>query len=230
MEHTREDMVAMFGRVKTGTLQDGLDMLGLFDQSLSPAFRMVSPPKGGTGFIGIAKLLRYYKLDTPIVNPPFERSVKFWKYLESYIEPGDVVVAGFDGEIPNCELTGGMLGTLYARRGAVGWVGTYVRDLGELDEIAVGFVAMGCHPAIARGRVGLKQSDDPLVLGGVTIHAGDYVAGDSDGAVVIPGRDGIPEKMYAFVEDYVEREHKAQDDIKAGKLAMSDIIDKYRIL
>jgi regulator of RNase E activity RraA len=224
----RQDLIELLKQVKSGTVQDGLDTLDLFDQSLSPAFRMVSPPKGREGFAGLAKCLLMYKLDKCAL-PPFENSVKFWKFLEGFVKPGDVVTVAFEGEIPNCELVGGMLGALYDRAGAVGWLGTYVRDVHELATLNMGFIAMGTHPAIARGRIGLRSKEAPVTLGGVTIKTGDYVAADSDGAVVIPDRDGIPEKMYEFIKDFIVKEHAAQADMAAG-MPMSDVIDKHRIL
>lgn len=224
----KAEMVAMLSRVKSGTIQDGLDELGQFHQSLSPAFRMVSRPKTREGFVGTAKALLFYKLDEPRV-PDFERSIKFWRFLEGHIQPGDVVVAGFEGEIPACELVGGMLGTLYERQGAAGWMGTYVRDLHELDELNMGFIAMGTHPAIARGRIMLRSHEAPVTLGGVEVHTGDYICADSDGAVVVPLRDGIAEKMHAYVADYVVKEKAAVADMAAG-VKMSDVIDRHRIL
>ena len=223
----QQDLVAMLSRVKSGTIQDGLDELGLFRQSLSPQFRMVSPPKQREGFVGPAKTLLFYTLDEPKL-PPFERSVKFWKFLEQHIQRGDVVVIGFEGAVPECELVGGMLGTLYDRQGAAGWVGTYVRDIHELAALNMGFIAMGTHPAIARGRIGFRGHDAPVTLGGVQIATGDYVAADSDGAVVIPANE--LQRMYAYVADYVEKEAAAQRDMAAGTMPMSDIIDRHRIL
>ncbi|MBA3454236.1 MAG: RraA family protein [Deltaproteobacteria bacterium] len=222
------ELVAMLSKVKSGTIQDGLDELGLFHQSLPPTYRMMSPPKQREGFVGPARTLLFYMLEEPKVGP-FERSVKFWKFLEQYIKPGDVVVAGFEAEIPNCELVGGMLGTLYEQQGAAGWIGTYVRDLHELHALNMGFIGMGCHPAIARGRIMLRSSEAPVTHGGVQISTGDYIVADSDGAVVIPARDGTLEKMYAFVADYVPKEHAAKHDMDAGVL-MSDVIDRHRIL
>lgn len=222
------EMVAMLSRVKSGTIQDGLDELGQFHQSLPPAFRMVSPPKGREGFVGPAKALLFYELDEPRV-PDFERSVKFWRFLESHIQPGDVVCVGFEGAVPECELVGGMLGTLYDRQGAAGWLGTYVRDVHELDALGMGFIAMGTHPAIARGRIMLRSHEAPVPLGGVTITTGDYICADSDGAVVVPLRDGIAEQLYAYVADYVVKEKAAVADMAAG-MKMSDVIDRHRIL
>lgn len=222
------DMVAMLSRVKSGTIQDGLDELGHWHQSLPPAFRMVSPPSGREGFVGPARTLLYYKLEEP-KHSEFERSVKFWRFLEGYVQPGDVVIAGFEGAIPDCELVGGMLGTLYARAGAAGWIGPYVRDLHELHALDMGFIAMGCHPAIGRGRIMLRSPDAPVTVGGVLITPGDYIVADEDGAVVVPLRDGIAEKIYAFVADYVVKEKAALADMAAG-VKMSDVIDRYRIL
>jgi 4-hydroxy-4-methyl-2-oxoglutarate aldolase len=131
--------------------------------------------------------------------------------------------------VPACELVGGMLGTLYQRQGAAGWMGTYVRDLHELDQLDMGFIAMGAHPAIARGRIGLRSWEAPVTLGGVTIATGDFVAADSDGAVVIPNRDELPERLCTAIEEFIVKEHAAVADMAAG-VKMSDVIDRHRIL
>jgi regulator of RNase E activity RraA len=228
MTRSAQEVVAILRRVRTGTLQDGLDTLGLFHQSLAPEYRMVSPPRSASGFVGPAKVLVLYALDEPVV-PPFENSVKLWRFFEGHIHSGDVIATGYDGPIAACELVGGMLATLFERQGAVGWLGSYVRDLCELAELEMGFVAMGAHPAIARGRVGLRSKEAPATIGGVEVASSDYVAADADGTVIVPARDDIVDGLCEFVEDYVERERAAHRDMEAG-VPMSEVIDRHRIL
>jgi regulator of RNase E activity RraA len=54
----------------------------------------------------------------------------------------------------------------------------------------------------------------PIVIGGVAIHTGDYVLADRDGVVVVPG--ALAEDVVAKVEEVLRTENKVRTAILQG--------------
>ena len=126
------------------------------------------------------------------------------------IPPGAVMVIDSRGD-DRAASAGGILARRMMVRGAAGMVTDGgLRDSGEIA--AMGFPAfcrgpsaptnLACHHAV--------DIDVPIGCGGVAVYPGDWIAGDEEGAVVIP-RDMAAEvvaealEMTAF-EDYVEQQ------------------------
>ncbi len=55
---------------------------------------------------------------------------------------------------------------------------------------------------------------EPLTIGHVTIASGDYILGDRDGVVVIPG--AIAAEVIAKTEDVISTESKVRSAILSG--------------
>ena len=99
-------------------------------------------------------------------------------------KPGDVLV--IDGK---ADLTAALMGTIMMtackQLGIAGVViDGAVRDTLEIDEMDFPVFAAGSNPngptKACPGRIG-----HPVTVGGVTVHAGDFVIGDADGVVVV---------------------------------------------
>jgi regulator of RNase E activity RraA len=102
----------------------------------------------------------------------------------SMAKPGDVLV--IDGK---ADLTAALMGTIMMtackQLGIAGVViDGAVRDTLEIDEMDFPVFAAGSNPngptKACPGRIG-----HPVTVGGVTVHAGDFVIGDADGVVVV---------------------------------------------
>jgi len=102
--------------------------------------------------------------------------------------PGDVIVAGCGGAFEHGYWGEIMTAMAQARRLAGLVIDGCVRDARLLE--AAGF------PVFARGLCIRGTGKDfgaagwighPVLLGDITVHAGDLVAGDADGVVVVPG-------------------------------------------
>ena len=102
----------------------------------------------------------------------------------SMARPGDVLV--IDGK---ADLTSALMGTIMMtackQLGIAGVViDGAVRDTLEIDEMDFPVFAAGSNPngptKSCPGRIG-----HPVTVGGVTVHAGDFVIGDADGVVVV---------------------------------------------
>src|SRR6202521_2218014 len=82
---------------------------------------------------------------------------------------------------------GGLMGTAMAARGYVGAViDGGVRDVAYLRKIGFPVYATGIVPSTSVHHYRFAGSQIPVTCDGVTVNAGDIVAADSDGVVVIP--------------------------------------------
>jgi regulator of RNase E activity RraA len=109
---------------------------------------------------------------------------------------------------------GGLMGTAMSARefsGAV--IDGGVRDVAYLRKIGFPVYATGINPATSAGHYRAVGSGVPVVCDGVKVNAGDIVAADSDGVVVVP-REIAPKvlvlsqqldfkehSMYAYIEN-----------------------------
>lgn len=98
---------------------------------------------------------------------------------------GDVIVAASDG-FAGTAVVGDLILGMMKNRGIAAFVTDgLVRDLADIQAVALPCFAKGLTPDSpvrnGPGTVGL-----PTVVGGITVGPGDIVVGDSDGVVVVP--------------------------------------------
>jgi regulator of RNase E activity RraA len=129
-------------------------------------------------------------------------------------EPGDVIVVEAGGDMTHAIL--GELMCMYAeKRGIRGFiVDGPVRDGAAIRRLGYPVFAKGLTP---RGpyKDGPGEINVPISCGGATVHPGDVILGDMDGAVVVPkdSAEEILEKASATRRD----EEKATDRIANGQ-------------
>lgn len=108
---------------------------------------------------------------------------------------------------------GGLMGTAMMSRDYAGAViDGGVRDVAYLRKIGFPVYATGIVPSTSVGHYRFETSQKPIVCDGVTVNAGDIVAADSDGVVVVPREkaaevlataqqmDFKEHSMYAYIE------------------------------
>jgi len=109
---------------------------------------------------------------------------------------------------------GGLMGTAMSARDFAGAViDGGVRDVAYLRKIGFPVYASGIVPSTSAGHYRVEGANVPVVCDGVKVNAGDIVAADSDGVVVVP-REIAPKvlvlsqqldfkehSMYAFIEN-----------------------------
>jgi 4-hydroxy-4-methyl-2-oxoglutarate aldolase len=111
------------------------------------------------------------------------------------VQPGEVLVLVMPREAP-IALVGDLLATQAKARGVAGMlIGAAVRDVESLRTLGL---PLWSRFVRARGaaRVQAGELNAPVQLGGATIHTGDYVLMDADGAVVI-ARESVEEVLRA---------------------------------
>lgn len=130
------------------------------------------------------------------------------------ITAGDVLVVDGGGR-PDAAVIGDIVGATIAGLGCVGLVvDGAVRDLDGLDDVGLPTFARGAHPSTGSNQ-GPGAINVPVHVGGVPVHPGDVVRGDSSGIVVVPR-----EQVAATVEltgAVADREAGWRDAIAAGQ-------------
>ncbi len=109
---------------------------------------------------------------------------------------------------------GGLMGTaMSAREFAGAVIDGGVRDVAYLRKIGFPVYASGIVPSTSAGHYRVSGTGVPVVCDGVPVNAGDIVAADSDGVVVVPRQvaakvlvlsqqlDFKEHSMYAFIEN-----------------------------
>jgi regulator of ribonuclease activity A len=128
---------------------------------------------GETAFAGLVTTLQVYE-DNALVRTVLA-------------DPGEGRVLVIDGGASlRCALVGGNLAKLAERnqwRGIVVWGA--VRDVRELRQCRIGLRALAAQPRKSH-KAGRGRQDVPITIGGVIVHAGDWLAADEDGVIVAP--------------------------------------------
>lgn len=101
-------------------------------------------------------------------------------------QPGDVIVVQHLSR-DDCAGWGGLLSTAAKAVGVAGVVvDGLVRDIDESEDLGLPVFARGVTPVTARNRVSEIATNEPVVIGGVTVNPGDFVLADGSGVAVIP--------------------------------------------
>lgn len=134
----------------------------------------------------------------------------------SMARPGDVLVIDGKGDL-SAALMGTIMMTACKQLGIAGVViDGAVRDTLEIDEMDFPVFAAGFNPngptKNCPGRIG-----HPVTVGGVTVHAGDFVIGDADGVVVV--ERGKIESLLPLARRKVEDETARIAAIRTGDTA-----------
>ncbi|MEV4286309.1 methyltransferase [Nonomuraea bangladeshensis] len=128
--------------------------------------------------------------------------------------PGDVLVVNGHGDMTRA-LIGDLIGEIMVNAGVTGAVvDGAVRDVRALSEMGVTVYARAVTPA-GPFKDGPGAIGAPVAVGGVVVAAGDVLAGDADGVVVIP-RHRVKEVVDA-VDGIVEKEEALRQRILAAR-------------
>lgn len=131
-------------------------------------------------------------------------------------KPGDVLVIDGKGD-----RTSALMGTIMMTAcRQVGIAGVVIdgacRDSNEIDEMDFPVFCVGTNPNGPTKNIG-GRIGHPVSIGGVTVHAGDFVVGDGDGVVVV--ERGKIESLLPLAAKKVEDEAARIASIKGGNTA-----------
>lgn len=151
------------------------------------------------------------KLCGPAVTVHSPGGDNLWIHRALYVaKPGDVLVV-YANEVHDYGYWGEIMSTAAQVRGLGGLViAGGVRDIDLLERIGFPVFATGlCIRGTGKDHLARGWVNHPVLLGDITVHAGDLVLGDRDGVVVI-GR----ERAAGVVQAAEQREAKEADVLK----------------
>ena len=191
-----EALIADFRRVEVASVSDALEQLTGKRWYMSHRMHPILTAK----FAGFARTV-LLKKDESNSDPAALNGM-----LEA-IDQGSTdsvyVMVVEDGD--NIAGMGGLMGTAMAARGYAGAViDGGVRDVAYLRKIGFPVYATGIVPSTSVHHYRFGGSQIPVTCDGVTVNAGDIIAADSDGVVVIPRSRALEVLKLAQQMDFKE--------------------------
>jgi regulator of RNase E activity RraA len=199
-ERLPRDVLARFAALPTSTLSDALDRL-----RTTGAVEGLRPTLAGSRMAGQAVTLLYL--------PVGIEGGTVGDYLH-LAEPGDVLALDNRGRT-DCTVWGNILTEVAKKKGLAGTVIDGVnRDINESRDIGYPIWARASHMLTGKDRVMLQAVNVPVCLGRIRVEAGDVIAADDNGVVVIPRSRA--ERVLAVAETIEAEEQKILDEVRAG--------------
>jgi RraA family protein len=140
--------------------------------TMNPAIRNMTPavPR----ILGSACTVRVFPGDNLMVHKSLDVA-----------KPGDIIVVDAAGSSTNAVI-GDLVASKARHRGIAGFVvDGYVRDLPGVVDVGLPVFARGVTPIGPLHR-GPGEVNCPIQCGGIVVHAGDIIVGDTNGVVVVP--------------------------------------------
>ena len=206
-----DNLAQRFSSLYTGALTDVLDRHGYLQQTL-PA--ELAPLRPGMRLAGPA----YPILGRPHPGHDYDTSIRRILEMLGSVPPGTVAVY-------QChDRTAAHLGELsvvsLASRGCVGAVidgGARDADYILREDFPVFSRYVTPQDCVPRWEL-LGHGDVTIVIGGVRVAPGDWIVGDLDGLVVVPGER--LEEILAEAEGKVATENEIRDSVRGGMLPL----------
>jgi 4-hydroxy-4-methyl-2-oxoglutarate aldolase len=207
--------------VDTSNAADVLDMLGFPDQGLASEFAPF--PADAGKLAGWAFTIRGQMA-------PYERGGGDPEKMEACAEltPGSVSVWSGGGQ--GVCFFGELIAIGMRERGCVGaLVDGGVRDVGWLGQHRFPVFARYRTPIQSIGRWKVTGWDVPVSLPGATVHAvsvhpGDFILADGDGAIAIPA--AVVEEVLEQAEAIGIREQEIRNELAAG-LSLAEALARF---
>jgi regulator of RNase E activity RraA len=134
-------------------------------------------------------------------------------------QPGDIlaITGSFD---TNYSVWGGIMSLMARRHGIAGVVTDgLVRDAEQIRKAQLTVFSAGLTP-VGPSKDGRGQINLPISCGGVIVHPGDIVRGDSDGVVIIPQQEA--REVLARAHQRIALEESWISRIEAGELILME--------
>jgi regulator of RNase E activity RraA len=120
---------------------------------------------------------------------------------------------------------GGLMGTAMAARGFSGAViDGGVRDVAYLTKIGFPVFSLGIVPSTSVSHYRFGGANTPVNCDGVAVNAGDIVAADADGVVVVPRAQAS--QILALAQEMDFKEHSMYADIEKLK-SIQEAVKKF---
>jgi regulator of RNase E activity RraA len=212
-------MLASLVPLYAAVVADVLDGLGFRHQILPAHVRPLTPAKRLHGRVFPARAATVQEIPAE----PYKLEIA----AVDAMTRGDVLVIDA-GDDRTCGFWGELLTTACLFKGVHGVVMTAcTRDMWKIADLPFPVFGIGYHPADSKGRADIVEIGAPVRIGGVLARAGDYILGDEDGTVIIPGE--VAEDAVRLANEKVAGENLARADLAAG-IPMGEVFRKHGIL
>jgi 4-hydroxy-4-methyl-2-oxoglutarate aldolase len=209
------DLARRFSALYTGALTDVLDRRGHLQQTLPPELLPLRP---GTRLAGPVHPV----LGRPHPGHDYDTSIRAVLEMLGSVRPGYVAV--YQTNDRAAAHFGELSATSLASRGCAGAVidgGTRDAEYILRQDFPVFSRYITPQDCVPRWEM-LAHGDVTIVVGGVRVAPGDWVVGDRDGLVIVPG--GEVREVLAEAEDKIATENEIRDAVRGGTLPL----DAYR--
>ena len=205
------DLARRFSALYTGALTDVLDRRGHLQQTLPPELHPLRP---GTRLAGPVHPV----LGRPHPGHDYDTSIRAVLEMLGSVRPGHVAVYETNDRVS--AHFGELSATSLASRGCAGAVidgGTRDAEYILREDFAVFSRYVTPQDCVPRWEL-LAHGDVTIVVGGVRVAPGDWIVGDRDGLVIVPG--GQVHEVLAEAEAKVSTENEIRDAVRAGALPL----------
>lgn len=217
--YSAEYLDRIAGSLYSSVLSDILDEAGHRHQVMRPELRPLYP---GAKLVGRAATM----LAVAVSELP-EQPYKLLMDLLDGIRPGEVVVAGVQGDV-RAALWGELLSTHTRTRGGRGAVlDGLSRDSWGIEDMKFPVFATGVTPGDSKGRLEVIAIRQPILAGGVAVTDGDLVLADEDGVVVVPA--ALEDEVVGRAFEKVASENTIRDLLRQGA-SIRKVFEEHGIL
>jgi 4-hydroxy-4-methyl-2-oxoglutarate aldolase len=212
------DMADRLRRLHPALICDVLDGLGFRRSALG---LQVQPVRPDMVVAGRAFTMKWESVAEP-PEKPYERLLAAYRHLEE----GDVIV--MQSADDTSAIWGELLSTAAVVKGVTGAVmDGPARDIAQIIDMGFPVFATGVTPLDSAGRQEVVEYQTTIQCGDATVHPGDWIFGDLQGAAVIPA--GLLDEAVALAESKDAGESTVRDDLLRGD-DIKEVFDRYGIL
>jgi regulator of RNase E activity RraA len=205
------DLARRFSALYTGALTDVLDRRGHLQQTLPSELLPLRP---GTRLAGPV----YPVLGRPHPGHDYDTSIRAVLEMLGSVRPEHVAV--YETNDRASAHFGELSATSLASRGCAGAVidgGTRDAEYILREDFPVFSRYVTPQDCVPRWEL-LAHGDVTIVIGGVRVAPGDWIVGDRDGLVIVPG--GELQAVLAEAEAKVSTENDIRDAVRGGMLPL----------
>jgi regulator of RNase E activity RraA len=212
-------VIARLQGLYVAVVADVLDRLGFRSQVMDHRIRPLTPQHAIAG-----RAYTIQAVATSVIDDnPYEQEIA----AVDTVPAGAIVVVATD-RCYDAAIWGELLCTRAIARGATGAViDGAVRDLSGLALLGSPTFGAAVNANDSRGRLNVVSYGCPLNCGGVDVSVSDYVLGDLDGVVVIPGV--AADDVLAEAEAKRSKETLARDLLADGA-SVADVYARHGVL
>jgi 4-hydroxy-4-methyl-2-oxoglutarate aldolase len=211
------DLTRRFSALYTGAITDVLDRRGHLGQTLPWELLPLRPGMRLAGPV-------YPVLGRPHPGHDYDTSIRAILDMLGSVPPGHVAV--YETNDRASAHFGELSATSLAARGCAGAVidgGTRDAEYILRENFPVFSRYVTPQDCVPRWEL-LGHGDVTIVVGGVRVAPGDWIVGDRDGLVIVPG--GEVEHVLAEAEAKVSTENEIRDAVRGGQLPL-DAYERY---